>query len=190
MAKRKNGKRNRWKARGRAVSKPSTPPLGRLEPRRGRPKFEREIGPTPETLAKLQCDTLDALLKAKILSKEEATAGREILDAWELITDPVAAASSNWGRAFGRSHVEGVRAERLQRIWRHWADQLMARTHVRCFVVVEWIMGRRACDQDQDGAAGVLQRALAWWLKASAEAPKPSTSPRRSHEPMLMATAQ
>lgn len=177
MAKRKK----RWKSKGTAVARAKVQPLREMVtlPKRGRPKREGDVGPTPETLAKLRPDILDGLTKARLLTKEQAIAGREIIDAWECITNPVSAAHAEWSRVAGRNDVEGPRVERLQRVWRHWAAEMPARTHVRCFVVVEWIMGDRLCDSDPKGAAGVLKIALEWWLKAGQETSTMRTTRRR-----------
>lgn len=149
---------------------------------RGRPKEPREIGPTAETLAKLQPSTLADLRAFRVdgepfLSADLVEAGEEIHRAWVVIT-----AGSGFKSHAGGSGADSKASERLQKVWRHWAGELFARCLVRPAKVVEWINPKLfgedvapSCDRDPKGAAGVLKRALEWWRLASRDVGRKET---------------
>jgi hypothetical protein len=148
--------------------------------RRGRPRTNDPVPPTPETLAKLQPDLLDQLVKREAITLDEASAGRECLDAWEVITGPVAIRT----RLPGYSLTDSALSERLQLTWRRWANGMFARTHVRHFVVIEWIQGERAWDT---GATSALAKALRWWQQAGRDV---SRGTAQQHHNILTIGAQ
>ncbi len=53
--------------------------------RRGRPRRNQDVGPTPQTAAKLERDVLLAMLAAEELTAEQETAGRELYALWRAL---------------------------------------------------------------------------------------------------------
>lgn len=66
---------------------------------RGRYGGEDPVGPTPETVAKLQADVLLTLVQNDILTTDQERAGREIASIWRAIMRGM----------FGTSNAAGVR---------------------------------------------------------------------------------
>lgn len=133
----------------------------------GRPKAQREVGPTPQTQAKLEPDLLDLLTRRKIIDKDQAAAGREILDAWEVVTPANLRGTYGMGSA---SAPDSERAKWLTQVWNRWANGCFACCHVRHFVIVEWLLPatsemQRRCDID--GGGQVMAKALTLWQQAS-----------------------
>lgn len=160
MAKR-NGKRKRWKDKGTpksaAVPMPSRGGLSRVQTHRGQPK-RVDVGPTPETLRNLRPDMLRELVLVQLITPDEAAAGREILDAWEIIVADVDTRGASWAaRIPGKNHVESRQSIWLQAVWRLWAPEVEKRCGCPPSWVPEWIAGKRY------GHANLIARAIRWW---------------------------
>lgn len=157
---------------------------------RGRPKVDRDVGPTAQTLAKLKPDTLAMLRMLKVkdepfLSAELVEAGNEILTAWEQITIVVDRRTYIGG---GSASLE---SERLQKIWRRWCGlpqrpwaefktisdfttghgELFKRCSVGPDVIAGWLLPNTSDDPKRRefdiGAKDTLKRALEWWRQAA-----------------------
>lgn len=61
---------------------PTRASLGR---RRGRPRRNEEIGPTPETLAKLDRDVLLTMLEGGQITADQEVAARELSSMWRAL---------------------------------------------------------------------------------------------------------
>ena len=170
MAKRSKAERKRHqraKRDLRAALRPSASVVARRLPeRRGRPRTEREVGPTPETQAKLEPDLLDLLTRRKTIDKDQAAAGREILDAWDVVIPAHLRGTYGLGST---SAPDSPRAEWLTQTWNRWANGCFARCHVRCFVIVEWLLPATSEMQRRydAGAQSILKAALDWWRLAA-----------------------
>ncbi len=62
-----------------------TPQIVATRSRRGRPKANADIGPTPETAAKLEPDVLFELKQADCVTAEQETAARELHAMWRAL---------------------------------------------------------------------------------------------------------
>jgi hypothetical protein len=77
--------------------------------RRGRPRRNEELGPTPETAAKLESDVLSVLLEADQITVDQETAGRELFSLWQALQRgflpqmKLSSAGPNVGRKQARS---------------------------------------------------------------------------------------
>lgn len=165
-AQKRAAKRKRQAIKIAAVVAPSV--------RAGRPREPREIGPTPQTLAKLQPDTLVMLRAFKIdgepfLDENLVEAGHEILRMWKL-------RCPNGYLSGGSGGGDEKPTDKMELTWQRWCglregqlppNELYRRCLVTPGKVVDWLRHSDACDRDPKGAAGVLKRALEWWRLAS-----------------------
>lgn len=53
--------------------------------RRGRPRRNEDLGPTPETAAKLEADVLSVLLETEQITVDQEAAGRELFSMWRAL---------------------------------------------------------------------------------------------------------
>ncbi len=107
--------------------------------KRGRPsraevRFAEHVGPTAQTVAKLECDALLGLVERGDLSVDQERAGREINDVWEALERSMARTSTIELMRITASHRElpdamsHAIARRLHQCHQPWASREIEKT--------------------------------------------------------------
>lgn len=134
---------------------------------RRQPVFSSDnVGPTPETLAKLKPWPFQVMLRDERISVDQFEAGVEIVEAFHLITGAVGYKPVDLERVgIGRGDF-GSRAERLARLYVTWGNEFQRRHMVGPHIVVAWVEDERAI---HPADVPLLCHALNLWQKTAEE---------------------
>ena len=120
---------------------------------------------TPETLAKLQRDELQEMLRQDDgIDAQEIEALLKIEEAWHVIEGEVSA-HSGWTIEHiggGGQHEMSNRAARLWSIWNAWATEFQRRTSIKGAQIACWITERRSLPRV---SVAILRVAARLWDK-------------------------